>query len=305
MQGDIHLHILVAMIPHESVLLQEFLSFFEARKIKTFVDGTIGAGGHALALLEGHPEIEHLIGFDRDERALEIAGRRLHKFAHKITLHHSNFRKMKSFLKHPVDGIFLDLGVSSMQLDVGERGFSFMKEGPLDMRMDETLKVDAAKVVNTFSEKEIADIFYTFGEEPRSRRAAKAIVEARKKKKIKTTLDLAEILKPVLTWSGRRRKNIHPLTLVFQALRIYVNEELKSIEEVIPQAIDSLAPGGRLGIISFQSLEDRLVKEIFRAHASEKKILLLTKKPLVPKDEEVELNPRSRSAKMRFLERIK
>ena len=191
-----------------------------------------------------------------------------------------------------------------MQLDEGERGFSFNKEGPLDMRMDPDLKLNAAFIVNTFSEKELATLFWEYGEESRSRRAAKAIVEGRKKKKIKTTTDLTEILKPILTWSGRKRKNIHPMTLVFQALRIRVNEELKAISEVIPQGIELLGEGGRFGIISFQSLEDRVVKEEFRNFQRENKILLLTKKPVVPKEEESAENPRARSAKMRFLEKL-
>ena len=291
------------MFPHQSVLASEFLSFFEGRKISFFVDGTLGAGGHAFALLEAHPEIELLIGLDQDESALAIAEKRLQPYKSKIRLIQSNFRHIKKHVSRPVQGIFLDLGVSSMQLDEGERGFSFNKEGPLDMRMDPDLKLDATKIVNTFSEKELATIFWEYGEESRSRKVAKAIVEARKKKKIKTTTDLAEILKPVLTWSGRKRKNIHPFTLVFQALRICVNEELKVISEVIPDSIELLETGGRLGIISFQSLEDRIVKETFRNLAHEKKVQLLTKKPIVPQEKEVDDNPRSRSAKMRFLEK--
>jgi 16S rRNA (cytosine1402-N4)-methyltransferase len=292
------------MIPHQSVLLTEFLSFFETMKIKTFIDGTIGAGGHSLALLEAHPEIELLIGLDQDEEALEIARKRLEKFGGKVELHHTNFRRMKSFAKEGVDGIFLDLGVSSMQLDEGGRGFSFNKEGPLDMRMDPESNKTAAQIVNTYSEKELADLFFYYGEETRSRRAAKAIVEARRKKKFKTTIDLVEVLKPVLTWGGRTRKNIHPLTLVFQALRIEVNDELASIKEGIHDAVSMLNPKGRVGVISFQSLEDRIVKEEFRHLAKEEKGLILTKKPIVPRDEEIASNPRSRSAKLRFLEKL-
>lgn len=292
------------MFPHASVLLNEFLSFFEGKKIKTFVDGTLGAAGHSLALLEAHPEIETLFGLDRDQNALSIAEKRLEKFKDKVTLIHGNFRKMKMLVNTPVDGIFLDLGVSSMQLDTGERGFSFNKEGPLDMRMDSDLQLTAADIVNKFSEKKIADIFYEYGEERRSRRAAKAIIEARKKRKIATTTDLVEVLKPVLTWSGRDRKHIHPMTLVFQALRVYVNEELEAIAEGIQGGFELLRISGRFGIISFQSMEDRIVKEAFRTLAKEEKCLLLTKKPLVPKEDEINQNPRSHSAKMRFLEKI-
>ena len=203
-----------------------------------------------------------------------------------------------------IDGIFLDIGVSSMQLDRPEKGFSLYKEGPLDMRMDASQDLDAARVVNTFSEKELGRIFLELGEEPRWRRAAHAIVEARKKKRFKTTTDLTEALKPVLTWGGRGGKKIHPMTLVFQALRIYVNDELGAIQGVIPEAIDLLAPGGLLGVISFHSLEDRIVKNAFREAAQNKKVRLLTKKPLIADLAEMKRNPRSRSAKMRFVEKI-
>lgn len=289
--------------PHTPVLLQEFLRFFEGRTIKRFVDCTLGAGGHAKALLDHHSEIESYIGIDQDLEALEIAKKTLHPYLEKAAFHHGNFRHLKSYLSTKVDAIFVDLGVSSMQLTQAEKGFSFMKDGPLDMRMDQTQRLTAAKIINTYSEKELAHIFWEFGEEPRSRQAAKAIVEARRRKKIVTTMQLCEILKPVLTWSGRSRKKIHPMTLIFQGLRIKVNDELKVIEEVIAASLDVLDCGGRLGMISFQSLEDRIVKETFKKIDKEK-VLILTKKPIQATVEEIKINPRARSAKMRFLEVI-
>lgn len=289
---------------HKSILVDSFLSFFAEMKIVRFVDGTLGAGGHAKAILSAHPEIQQFYGFDRDPLALEIARETLKPFEEKISLIHANFADMNRNLSEPVQGIFLDLGVSSMQLDRPEKGFSLYKEGPLDMRMDPTSYPDAETVVNSLSEKELAQIFWEYGEERRSRAAAKAIVEARRKKRIRTTLDLTEALKHVLTWGGRKGKKVHPMTLIFQALRIYVNNELKGLEEALPRAIALLAPAGRMGVITFHSLEDRIVKHLFRQYASEKQIKILTKKPLIADEKEMRENPRSRSAKLRFIEKI-
>lgn len=229
---------------HKSILTETFLSFFENRKIFTFIDGTLGAGGHAKALLEAHPEIECLYGLDQDEDALEIAKKTLEPFKQKIRLLHLNFRMMDQLDCKSIDGIFLDLGVSSMQLDRAEKGFSFSKQGPLDMRMDHSQSLDAAKVVNTFSERQLGEIFRDLGEEPRWKKASQAIVHARKKKRIKTTEDLAEVLKPVLSRGG---KKINPLTLIFQGLRIFVNDELKALEEGLKKGIAMLSPLGRMG----------------------------------------------------------
>jgi 16S rRNA (cytosine1402-N4)-methyltransferase len=290
---------------HEPILVEAFLSFFENKQIRVFVDGTLGAGGHARVLLEKHPEVERFYGLDQDVQALEIAKETLKGFSPVVNFVHGNFKALQQLIPEvKVDGIFLDIGVSSMQLDRPEKGFSFSKQGPLDMRMDVSQDLTAEIVVNSFSEKELGRIFRELGEEPRWRAAAKAIAEGRKKKKLKTTVDLTEALKHVLTWSGRRGKKIHPMTLVFQALRIFVNNELGAIEEVIPQAIELLKPGGRLGIISFHSLEDRIVKHAFKKFAQEKKIILLTKKPLCAGLAEIRRNPRSRSAKMRFIEKL-
>ena len=301
---------------HTPGLLDEFLSFFEDLKIKVFVDGTLGAGGHSLAILEAHPEIEKLIGFDQDSQAIEIAKKRLKPFEKKVVILEKNYCDMHEELKKKniskVDGIFLDIGVSSMQLDQAERGFSFSKNGPLDMRMDRNCSLTAAEIVNTWSEKDLADIFREYGDVAKWRFAAKTIVQERKKHPFKTTKDLVDLLSPFLRKSSK--KSIHPLTLVFQALRIAVNNELKVLGYTLPKAMPFLRPGGRLGVISFHSGEDRIVKNSFRAMSksqpqmgkeSQKPLaLMVTKKPVGPTDEECRRNPRARSAKMRVLERI-
>ncbi|NGX54518.1 MAG: Ribosomal RNA small subunit methyltransferase H [Chlamydiae bacterium] len=290
------------MKSHKPVLPEEILSFFEGREMHTFVDGTVGAGGHSKALLEAHPEIEKLVGVDQDPEALAIATETLEPWKEKVVLIQGNFRDLKELVQEfeAIDGILLDVGVSSMQLDQPERGFSFYQEGPLDMRMDPEASLDAATIINTFSERELGKIFRELGEERRWRAATKAIVEARRRKKIKTTQELAQVLKGVLPWRGRK---IHPLTLIFQGLRIRVNEELKVLEEVLPQAVELLQPGGRLCVISFHSLEDRIVKNSFRTMAAEKEVQILTKKPMIATREEIRRNPRSRSAKLRVVER--
>lgn len=287
---------------HTPIFLKEFLGFFEGRQLKTFVDGTLGAGGHAEALLENHPEVEKFWGIDGDPHALEVARDRLKKFHDKLELVQDDFAHLLDWVApQSVEGIFLDLGLSSMQLDEGEQGFAFSREAPLDMRRDPRSEVQAKEVVNNFSEAKLGEIFRELGEERRWRQAARAICIARKKKKINTTTELAAVLKPVLSWSG---KKIHPLTLIFQALRIYVNNELESLEEGIVQSITALSPGGRLGIISFHSLEDRIVKKEFRKAYLEDKVVILTKKPLTPTLEEIKANPRARSAKVRFVEKL-
>lgn len=291
-------------LPHISVLGEEFLSFFQDRPLKTFVDCTLGAGGHSALILEKHPEIERLIGLDQDLNALQIAKMRLLPWKDKIEIVQSNFEHLEEVLQKlrifSVDGIFLDIGVSSMQLDINERGFSFLREGPLDMRMNPDEDISAEVLVNSFRQEELEVIFRDLGEERHYRRAAKAIVEARRKKRIETTTELAEVIAKVLP----RRGKLHPATQVFQALRLKVNRELEVLREVLPQAIKLLAPGGRLGVISFHSLEDRIVKELFRSQAKEDASLkILTKKPLIASRQEMRQNPRSRSAKLRFLER--
>ncbi len=301
---------------HQPVLLQEILSFFDGKEIKRYIDGTLGAGGHAAAILEAHPEIEEFIGIDQDPEAIAIAKQKLAPWNDKVKIIYGNFTDVLETIKGPIDGILLDLGVSSMQLDRPEKGFSFMREGPLDMRMDPNSPLTAAAIINGWSEHEIARIIRDYGEEKKWRAAARAIVAARQKEPIVTTLQLEQLLYPVLR---THQKGIHPLTLTFQALRIAVNRELERLEKSIPLAVKLLPAGGLLGIISFHSLEDRIVKNTFRYQASDKEdtsgyrglfidkqpiVKILTRKPVEPSPEEIEFNPRSRSSKLRFIEKL-
>jgi 16S rRNA (cytosine1402-N4)-methyltransferase len=306
--------------PHVPVLLTEVLQAFEGCHLKIFVDGTLGAGGHSAAILEAHPEIELLVGIDQDPTALEIARKRLLPWKEKARFIHSNFSHMKTLLDEQgiqqVNGILLDLGVSSMQFDQPEKGFSFMHEGPLDMRMNPKDPLTAADIVNTWSEQDLGRIFREYGEEKQWRQAARVIVSARNKEPILTTKALADILRPLFTW---KKKGINPLTLIFQALRICVNKEIEVLEKVLPQAIDLLDTGGRLAVISFHSLEDRVVKNTFRYAADDKldtsgiggmfidkdpTVSPITRKPVSATEKEVEANPRSRSAKLRAIEKL-
>lgn len=303
--------------PHKPVLQEEILAAFKDLTLHRYVDGTLGAGGHANAILEAHPEIEKFYGFDQDLSALKMAQQRLLPFKEKCHFFHSNFEKMKELIHQTecIDGILLDLGVSSMQLDQADKGFSFSKEGPLDMRMNNEQELTAATIINSFSEEALGEIFRDYGEETQWRKAAKEIVNKRKKQPILTTTQLAQVLNPVLFRKGK----INPLTLIFQGLRIYVNRELDVLQSVLPQTIQLLAKGGRLAVISFHSLEDRIVKQIFKQEASsriesenileepQKKqptIKILTKKPIEASIKEIKINPRSRSAKLRIIERI-
>lgn len=303
-------------IPHIPILVKEILSLLKDKSIKIVIDATLGAGGHSLALLENHPEIECLIGFDQDPYALEIASKRLEKYSHKIKLIHANFSQIDQ-LNHDIsaDLIFADLGVSSMQLDIAARGLSFSKLGPLDMRMNTQSALTAEIIVNQWPIEELEHIFREFAEEPRWRLAAKTIVEQRAKKPIKTTFDLVEVLKPIL----KTHKKIHPATLVFQGLRIAVNKELESLSHFLPKAVRRLNPSGMLGLLTFHSLEDRIVKNYFRqvggykggkehhydfTKEEEPLIKIVTKKPICPQENEIAQNPRARSAKMRFAEKI-
>lgn len=282
---------------HQPVLTQEILSFFTA-PIAVFIDGTLGLGGHAESLLTVHKELLKYYGIDRDPEALAHAKERLDE---RLIPLHGSFSEMDTLVPERADGILLDLGVSSLQLDKAQKGFSFMREGPLDMRMNPEDPVDAETIVNSYSERELGEIFREYGEERKWRQAAKAIVHARKKCRIETTLQLCQALEPVLKRSGK----IHPMTRVFQALRIKVNEELLVLEEVLPKAVALLKPGGRLAVISFHSLEDRIVKHAFRDFVVEEKgVNILTKKPVVASREETKSNPRARSAKLRVLEKV-
>lgn len=306
---------------HISVLAKEVLEAFEGVKLSLFVDGTLGAGGHSEAIFEAHPEINRLIGLDQDPEALQIAAKRLEKWQDKLTLVQTNFSDLENQLENlkiaSIDGILLDLGVSSMQLDQPEKGFSFMKDGPLDMRMDPNGDLTAEIIVNTWSEKELGLIFRDLGEEKQWRAAARGIIRSREAAPIKTTRQLVDALHPVLARGAK--KGVHPLTLVFQALRISTNRELEVLERVLPAAIKLLRPGGRIAVISFHSLEDRIVKNLLRFFASDKYdtsgiggmfldkdpvVKLITRRPLIASDEEIEKNPRSRSAKLRVAEKL-
>jgi len=303
-------------MPHISVLLDEIVNFFRPVTLKVFVDGTLGAGGHSLSILQDHPEMEQFYGFDQDPDALDIAKERLKGWERVMNLIHSNFSHIHNQKISNVDGILLDLGVSSMQLDRPEKGFSFMEDGPLDMRMNPDEELTAAEIVNNWSEEKLGKIFREYGEEKKWRAAARVIVSARKEKAIETTRQLEKLLYPVLM--KKTKKGIHPVTLVFQALRIAVNRELEVLEKTLPAMIEMLRPGGRLAVISFHSLEDRIVKNIFRDAASDKVstsgiggvfldkeplVNLLTRKPVIASDQEIDQNPRSRSAKLRVVER--
>lgn len=307
----------MSQFPHISVLLREILQLFQAKKIRSFVDGTLGAGGHSEALLKDHPEIQHYIGIDQDLAALQIAEERLKPYHEKIRYIHGNFSQLKQWVQAgSLDGILVDLGVSSMQFDQAERGFSFRFDGPLDMRMNQEDALTAEEIINHWEEKELANLFYRYGEEKQSRRIARAICEDRKKTPFKSTKALADLIKRV---NPSFKKEIHPATQVFQALRIVVNRELEQLEQFLPAALDALKPGGILAVITFHSLEDRIVKQAFAYYASDKQSTsgyrgmfapkkqeakLLFRKAITPDDEEIAKNPRSRSAKLRAIEKL-
>lgn len=284
------------------------------------IDGTLGAGGHTLALLERG--VGHVLGLDVDPQALAIARERLAEFitAGRVTVQHRSYTEMALAARQlgwadGVDGIVLDLGVSSMQVDTAERGFAFMKDGPLDMRFDPSGGgITAADIVNTWDEREIADILYRWGEEREARRIAKAVVAGRP---FASTRQLAECIRAVIATRGKP-SSIHPATRTFQALRIAVNDELAAVERALPDAIHLLRSGGRLAVVSFHSLEDRLVKRAFRDASESIPALpgmqsmptktalgrILTRKPVAASADEIERNPRSRSAKLRVFERF-
>ncbi len=297
--------------PHKPVMLDEVLSFIKPVKGDIIVDATIGAGGHSCELLKLIEPEGLLIGIDKDEEILKIAGKYLSKISDSYKLYQADYVELDHILDKlkikKVDGILLDLGVSSLQLDSFDRGFSFSKEGPLDMRMDRTQGMTAEDLLKRLPEKEMADVFWRYGEERRSRRVARAIIQERKKGVgIKTTIQLAKIVEKALYIPGKyqKKRRIHPATRVFQALRIVVNEELKSLEHFLNNICEVLAGGSRIVIISFHSLEDRLAKRAFREGQNRSQLEILTKKPLIPLDSEIRENIRSRSAKLRAAERV-
>jgi 16S rRNA (cytosine1402-N4)-methyltransferase len=301
------------MTKHIPVLLEEVLASFSQKKLKVFFDGTLGLGGHARAILEAHPEIETYIGCDQDENALSLAKENLQMWKDKIVFVHKNFSKIDTILdqlKIPcVDGFLCDIGVSSMQLDQGERGFSFSKSGPLDMRMDQSNGISAKEVVNTYSEVNLGKIIKEYGEERHWKIISKLIVEHRKEKPFETTDDLAGLIQRNVR---KTKKHLHSATLVFQALRIYVNDELGVLKTFLKKSLDALCEEAIGAMISFHSLEDRIVKEFIKDQVikdpvtgqKQEKLKSLTRKPVTASQGEKDENPRARSAKLRAFVRV-
>jgi 16S rRNA (cytosine1402-N4)-methyltransferase len=304
--------------PHVPVLLDAVLRGLSPLPGQRFIDGTVGTGGHSQAILKLTAPNGYVLALDADPNALTIARQRLASFKDRIHLVHANFRQLAQIAQSydfvPVNGVLLDLGLSSMQLQAAERGFSFQAQGPLDMRYDPSGETTAADVVNNLPQDELADLIYRFGEERRSRAIAKAIVAARP---LHTTRQLADIVSNAI---GRRRgSKIHPATRTFQALRIATNNELDALAEALPAAMSVLAPGGRLAVISFHSLEDRMVKEFYRRESKDcicppdqptctcnhkATLRIITRKPITASPDEIAVNPRARSAKLRVAERM-
>ncbi len=306
---------------HVSVLLEECIEGLNIRPDGIYVDGTLGGGGHSSRIAALLTTGRH-IGIDRDPVALEAAGKRLEPYADRVTLVHANFCEMASVLKNlgisGVDGILLDLGVSSPQLDDGERGFSYMVDAPLDMRMNSQDTLSAYDVVNSWPYEELKRILYDYGEERYAPKIAAAICSRRENAPIATTLELVDVIRGAMPASALREKQ-HPAKRSFQAIRIAVNDELGAVSKVMEDAIPLLNPGGRLAVITFHSLEDRIVKNAMAEAAkgctcppnfpvcvcgNKPKVKLITRKPIVSGEEELERNPRARSAKLRICEKL-
>jgi len=293
--------------PHRPVMAKEVLYWLNPKPGGLYVDCTLGAGGHTQAILEKTNGQVKIVGIDRDEEALSIAREQLCDYREQLILIKDNFKKLPQILKERkierVDGILYDLGVSSMQMDTPERGFSFRYLAPLDMRMDTGQKLTASHLVNQLPERELEDIFFKLGEERWARRVAKFIVQERRNHPLGTTGDLVEIIRRAIPSEVRRKRRIHFATKVFQALRIKVNAELENLRSGLEVSFDLLRKGGRICVISYHSLEDRIIKEEFKKREGEK-INILTKKIIKPSFQEITANPRARSAKMRVAERI-
>ena len=281
---------------HIPVMLRETLFYLDPKPGEVIADCTCGAGGHAEKILRAVMPGGRLVGIDRDEDILAIAEERLASFAGSFELHHADFSDLEQILPRPVDGMLFDLGVSSLQLDRPERGFSFASEGPLDMRMDKTRGRPAAEILKRLSEKDLERILRDFGEERYARRIAKAVRQATKTIGLRTTAELAEVIARAVPRRGMR---IHPATRSFQALRIHVNRELEELQTALQALPGLLKPGGRAVVISYHSLEDRMVKRTFREYAKQNLVELLTGKPVRPQPDEVEQNRRCRSARLR------
>ncbi|MDN5708081.1 MAG: 16S rRNA (cytosine(1402)-N(4))-methyltransferase RsmH [Planococcus sp. (in: firmicutes)] len=311
------------MFNHTTVLLHETVDGLNVRPDGIYVDCTLGGAGHSEYLAQQLSDQGHLYCFDQDVTAIEHAKEKLKDHLHKITFIHANFKDLKEELENrgieKVDGILYDLGVSSPQLDTPERGFSYHHDAPLDMRMDQSAELSAYHVVNEWRFEDLVRIFYRYGEEKFSKQIARKIEAARDKQPIETTAQLVECIKDGIP-APARRKGGHPAKRVFQAIRIAVNDELGAAETSLQDAIDMLAIGGRISVITFHSLEDRLTKALFKEASSlpelppnlpvipdglEPKLKLITRKPILPTEEELAHNNRSRSAKLRIAEKIK
>ncbi|GIV65942.1 MAG: 16S rRNA (cytosine(1402)-N(4))-methyltransferase RsmH [Chloroflexota bacterium] len=302
---------------HQPVLYHEIIHALRPQSPGRYVDATVGAGGHAWGVLEASAPDGQLLALDKDPQALAIASQRLSVYHPRVILVQASYVHLREELRRlgwdRVDGIVFDLGVSSMQLDRAERGFSIYADGPLDMRFDPTTGTSAANLVNSLSEDDLTDLIWRYGEERFARRIAREICRSRP---LVTTLELARAVERAV---GGKRERIHPATRTFQALRIAVNDELRGLEQVLPDAVDALASGGRLAIITFHSLEDRIVKQFFRRESRDcvcppgqpvctcnhrATLREVTRKPILPSEEEIATNPRSRSAKLRVAEKI-
>ncbi|HXJ88983.1 MAG TPA: 16S rRNA (cytosine(1402)-N(4))-methyltransferase RsmH [Candidatus Binatia bacterium] len=299
---------------HVPVLLKEAIDFLAVRRGGTYIDATVGLGGHSYEIAKRLGAPGHLIGLDKDPAALEVARKKLVVGGSSlvageqpdwptVTLLHRSFAEVaKGQRPATIDGLLADIGVSSLQLDDAARGFSFQAEGPLDMRMDPHSEHTAEQVVNHLDERQLADVIYEFGEERRSRRIARAICRSRP---IRNTAHLAEVISAAARPMNQAERRIHPATRTFQALRIFVNRELDDLKALLAVAPELLKPGGRIVVISFHSLEDRIVKDAFREGSNQDRYYrVLTKKPVTASEEESDRNPRARSAKLRAAERV-
>ena len=310
------------MAGHVSVLLDECIKYLDIKPDGIYVDGTLGLGGHSSEIAKRLGEGGRLIAIDRDLASIERASARLAPWADRVTIVHGNFRDVAAILDEQgieaVDGMLFDLGVSSPQLDDGQRGFSYMQDAPLDMRMDPSDNVDAWFIVNRWPEEKIARILHDYGDERYAKRIAAAIVARRQEKEIETTLELVDVIKSAMPAPALREKQ-HPAKRSFQAIRIAVNDELSAVSQMMETAPDRLKPGGRLCVISFHSLEDRIIKNAIHERENGctcpreapvctcgfvQTLRSVTRKPVTPTDEELVLNPRSRSAKLRVAERV-
>lgn len=294
---------------HTPVMLKEVLDYLNLRAGLTIVDATVGTGGHSLAILERLGSEGRLIGIDRDEESLNIARERLKDFSENMEFVYGNFSDIDNILKDlnvdHIDGILFDLGISSFQLQNAERGFSFQSEGPLDMRLDRSSYISAYDLLNNLNEEEISNLLWTFGQERWHNRIAHILVKERERHPISTTLELSKIIINAIPDRYKRyHYRIHPATRTFQAVRIAVNRELESLEQALTKSIGLLRSSARIIVISFHSLEDRVVKLTFRKFASLGLIRIITPKPLTPTQSEIEENPRSRSAKLRVAQRL-